>query len=71
MRARPMSDEVAIEVVELLVLAADSCRMADGLVSAAVERLVGGEVDVAELRRHAARFADMLGRLDHHGAQAR
>lgn len=60
MSTRHLSEEQTIEVVELLRLAVESCRTAETLVSAGLERFVGMGADTAQLRHDAARLAAML-----------
>lgn len=60
-----------VEVVELLVAASDSSRMADHLLNVALERLVGRGPDLAELRADAARLARVLERLGQQAGPAR
>ena len=63
MSARSLSDDETIEVVELLCLAVESCRVADHLVSVALERIAGMGTETSELRRDAARLAAMVARV--------
>lgn len=55
-----LSDDEAIEVVELLCLAKEMCKTADGFVSVALERVSGTGADTYGLRRDAARLVAML-----------
>lgn len=62
MSARSLSDDETIEVVELLGMAVESCRVANTLVSVALERIAGVGTGTSELRRDTARLAVMLSR---------
>lgn len=62
---RLRSDDEVIDVVELLVLALESCRLGDALVSAALARIAGGDAEMGELRSDTARVVAMLARVAH------
>lgn len=58
-----VADTEAIELVELLCLAVESCRVADSLVSVALQRIAGvgtGADDLAEVRHDAERLVAMV-----------
>lgn len=61
--SRQWGDDEVIEMVELLVVAVESCRMADALVSAALARMAGTGAEVAELGSDAVRLGSMLAHL--------
>lgn len=63
MSARSLNDDETIEVVELQCLAVESCRVADSLVSVALERIAGVGTETSELRRDAVRMAAMVARV--------
>lgn len=57
---RCLSDDEAIEVVELLCLAKEMAKAADGFMAVALERVCGMGADTSGLRRDAALLVAML-----------
>lgn len=59
MSGRHLDDSEVIEMVEMLRLAVEACRVVEGFASAALHRLGGLDPDTAELRHDMARLASM------------